>query len=251
MDQNKIGIFISSLRKEHNMTQQQLADAMGVSNKTISKWECGKGLPELSLIQPLCQLLEISVNELLAGEHIAEKELPERAEENIVKLMEETELLKSKKQCSLPGIIISLIILFLLVWLLLGSNMGWELHHLYFDTIALIVMAGIMIFYLIGTGLIKPFVCAFQYLMGKKYQKNDLMQAIYAVKLAGNTLLTVGGLVSCVSFMSIRPIGEINDLFLETMSTCMSIALNGILYGLIGYLVLLPVRLKLQSELED
>lgn len=50
MDQNKIGIFIASLRKEHNMTQQQLADAMGVSNKTISKWECGKGLPELSLI---------------------------------------------------------------------------------------------------------------------------------------------------------------------------------------------------------
>ena len=46
MDQEKIGVFISTLRKEHGMTQQQLADAIGVSNKTISKWECGKGMPE-------------------------------------------------------------------------------------------------------------------------------------------------------------------------------------------------------------
>ena len=46
MDQEKIGVFISTLRKEQGMTQQQLADAIGVSNKTISKWECGKGMPE-------------------------------------------------------------------------------------------------------------------------------------------------------------------------------------------------------------
>lgn len=50
MDQEKIGVFISTLRKEQGMTQQQLADAIGVSNKTISKWECGKGMPELALI---------------------------------------------------------------------------------------------------------------------------------------------------------------------------------------------------------
>lgn len=63
MDQEKIGVFISTLRKEQGMTQQQLADAIGVSNKTISKWECGKGMPELALIVPLatfCKLVLMS-----------------------------------------------------------------------------------------------------------------------------------------------------------------------------------------------
>ena len=60
MDQEKIGVFISTLRKEQGMTQQQLADAIGVSNKTISKWECGKGMPELALMVPLCNILQIS-----------------------------------------------------------------------------------------------------------------------------------------------------------------------------------------------
>jgi len=117
MDQKKIGLFIARLRKEHNMTQQQLADAMGVSNKTISKWECGKGLPELSSIQPLCQLLDININELISGERIAELELQEKADENIVKLIEETELLKNKKRYSLPGILVSFMFFFLFLWL--------------------------------------------------------------------------------------------------------------------------------------
>ena len=54
MDQIKIGKFIADTRKEKNMTQKQLADALSISDKTISKWECGKGLPEASLMLPLC-----------------------------------------------------------------------------------------------------------------------------------------------------------------------------------------------------
>lgn len=78
MDQEKIGVFISTLRKEQGMTQQQLADAIGVSNKTISKWECGKGMPELALIVPLCHILKISINEFLSGEHLLENGYTEK-----------------------------------------------------------------------------------------------------------------------------------------------------------------------------
>ena len=70
MDQKKIGIFIASLRKEKGYTQNQIAEMMGISEKTISKWECGNGLPEVSLMLPLCDLLGISVNELLLGERL-------------------------------------------------------------------------------------------------------------------------------------------------------------------------------------
>ena len=61
MDQIKIGKFIASCRKEKNMTQRQLADILEISDKTVSKWECGKGLPEVQFMLPLCNLLGLSL----------------------------------------------------------------------------------------------------------------------------------------------------------------------------------------------
>ena len=68
MDQRKIGRFIAEARKELGMTQRELAEALGVSNRTVSKWECGDGLPELANILPLCELLRVTADELLRGE---------------------------------------------------------------------------------------------------------------------------------------------------------------------------------------
>ena len=91
MEQEKIGEFIAAQRKEKGMTQKQLGDALKISDKTVSKWECGKGLPDISIIMPLCELLNISVNELLSGEHLTEDSYPEKAEENMMQLIQETE----------------------------------------------------------------------------------------------------------------------------------------------------------------
>ena len=68
MDQIKIGTFLKKLRKEKNMTQEQLAEQLGVTNRTISRWETGKGYPEATIMQALSELLGISVDELLSGE---------------------------------------------------------------------------------------------------------------------------------------------------------------------------------------
>ncbi len=73
MDQIKIGKFIACLRKEKGYTQRQLADMLDISDKTISKWETGNGLPDISLIMPLCEAFGISVNELLSGERIGDE----------------------------------------------------------------------------------------------------------------------------------------------------------------------------------
>lgn len=59
MEQKKIGEFIAAQRKEKQMTQKQLGEALGISDKAISKWECGKGLPDISIMMPLCELLEL------------------------------------------------------------------------------------------------------------------------------------------------------------------------------------------------
>lgn len=67
MDQLKIGRFIAAERKRQGLTQRQLAEQLSISDKTISKWECGKGLPEVSLMLPLCKALQIGVNDLPFG----------------------------------------------------------------------------------------------------------------------------------------------------------------------------------------
>ena len=72
MDQVKIGRFIAELRKEKSLTQRELAELMGVSDRTVSKWECGNGMPEMSMLMPLCQALQINVNELLSGERLSD-----------------------------------------------------------------------------------------------------------------------------------------------------------------------------------
>ena len=70
MNQEKIGKFIAECRKEKNLTQEQLAERLGVSNKPISRWENAKTMPDISLFEPLCNELDISFNELLTGEKI-------------------------------------------------------------------------------------------------------------------------------------------------------------------------------------
>jgi len=67
MNQHDIGLFIASKRREQSLTQEQLAEKIGVSNKTVSKWETGKTMPDYSVVELLCQVLNISVSELIAG----------------------------------------------------------------------------------------------------------------------------------------------------------------------------------------
>ena len=109
MNQIKIGKFIAQMRKEQNLTQRSLADELCISDKTISKWECGKGLPEISLMLPLCETLKISVNELLSGEKLEASEYKEKAEENIMKLINEKQ--ENKKRITISLIVMAITLL--------------------------------------------------------------------------------------------------------------------------------------------
>ena len=84
MNPIKIGQFIASLRKELKLTQLELGQKIGVTDRAVSKWENGRGLPDISLIEPLCQALNISINELLCGERIEIENITKKAEENII-----------------------------------------------------------------------------------------------------------------------------------------------------------------------
>ncbi len=104
MNQTKIGRFIATTRKEKNLTQRDIAEKLRISDKTVSKWETGKGLPEISLMMPLCEILGITVNELFYGEHLGEAQYKDKAEEIIMDLIKEKE--ESKKNIILSVITI-------------------------------------------------------------------------------------------------------------------------------------------------
>ena len=89
MDIVKTGRFIAEVRKERGLTQRELADALCISDKTVSKWETGRGLPEVSLMLPLCGVLGINVNDLLTGERVTPSDYQKKAEENMMDLMQE------------------------------------------------------------------------------------------------------------------------------------------------------------------
>ena len=85
MNQEKIGKFISECRKSKNLTQESLAEMLGVSNRTVSKWENGKCMPDYSILPILCENLDITINELLSGERLeVDKQYQKKLEENII-----------------------------------------------------------------------------------------------------------------------------------------------------------------------
>lgn len=88
MNQEKIGKFIANLRKEKNMTQQELADKLGVTDRAISHWENGRRLPDYSLLKDLCDILSISINELFSGERISKDDYKKKADENLMSALE-------------------------------------------------------------------------------------------------------------------------------------------------------------------
>lgn len=83
MDQQKIGGFIAALRKEKEWTQAQLGERLGVTNKTVSRWERGHYLPDISLMPALCEELGISLNELLSGERLNDDSFREAADQQL------------------------------------------------------------------------------------------------------------------------------------------------------------------------
>ena len=108
MNQTSIGSYIARKRKEQNLTQEQLAEKLGVSNKTISKWENGKCMPDYSIIEQLCKELSVTLSELMDGEDAAEDSVRVYDDEQILDLLRRTQELERQK-----GILYGLVLIVL------------------------------------------------------------------------------------------------------------------------------------------
>lgn len=84
MDQVKIGKFIAELRRRDGLTQEALGEKIGVTNKTISRWENGNYMPDIEMLQLLAQEFKVSINELLSGERLSDENFRQKADENVI-----------------------------------------------------------------------------------------------------------------------------------------------------------------------
>ena len=108
MDQEKIGKFIAKCRKDKKLTQSELAEKLGVTNKSISNWENGRNMPDLSLFKSLCESLDISINDLISGEKVSKDKYQEKLEENIITTIDYTNK-KVKEKNTLINIILIIV----------------------------------------------------------------------------------------------------------------------------------------------
>ena len=153
MNQVAIGNFIGKKRKELNLTQAQLAEKLGVSNKTVSKWENGKCMPDYGIIQPLCAELGISVSELMDGEEQPQDSIRAYDDSQILDLIKRTQALESQRT-TLGGVI--LIVLGIAICALSFSFGGSDVKD-FVSGVMLGISCGVMLagVYIVGSSLAK------------------------------------------------------------------------------------------------
>lgn len=120
MDQIKIGKFIAQRRKCVNLTQMQLAEKLNITDRAVSKWETGKSLPDSSLMLELCDILEITVNDLLSGEVVTMENYNKEMEEKLIEVLKEKEA-SDKHLLTLEWVVGGLSLLVLMVPVIIGA----------------------------------------------------------------------------------------------------------------------------------
>lgn len=144
MDSIKIGKFIAEKRKTKNLTQLQLAERLYVTDRAVSKWECGRSLPDSSIMLELCEVLGISVNELLTGEELKMETYNKQAEENLIQMIKEKE--ESDKRLLNLEIVLGITgTLFLLAMLFTGI-LGYQYLGLPLWAMILMMVVGFVVF---------------------------------------------------------------------------------------------------------
>lgn len=221
MDQVKIGRFIQSSRKQTNMTQKELADKLGVSDKLISKWETGNGMPDISLLNELCSVLNISVNELLSGEILPPEKYSEKAEENIMELLKNN---TNNKKAYIVQLIAGIVFFIAAVLLMAVTTYGADprLVSNYIDTPSLVIVVAFI------------FACI-------------LIAGAKTVKSVFSTIRKVALPVGAMT-MIFQSVGLFLTSTAETVFFGLAVAVIPMLYSLGIYVVALLVDIKLNKE---
>ena len=175
MDQIKIGRFIATCRKEQNLTQLQLAEKLSITDRAVSKWENGKTMPDSAIMLELCDVLNITVNDLLNGEKLSVEAYNKKTEEKLVEMIQEKEqsdrLLQSTRFWIILMDMLFTAVIMLMLWEVEFSPVG--LLVLYIVSLVVSIPVAILDVKIFRTaGYIQCKHCGHTYAPTKKQTKN-------------------------------------------------------------------------------
>lgn len=212
MDQVKIGKFLAETRKQRGMTQRELAEKIGISDKTVSKWECGNSMPDISYLESVCNSLDITVNELLSGEQLSEQNYSEKAEENIMALMKENEI---SKKGGVLQILLGIALGCLAVVLMTGIG-GVTLGY-FIDLPALVLLM---------------LLCVAGILISGKKSKSEIIGVLQKVLIPSGVLIAL--------FEVVIVLIKVDDI--STIGPNLAVCILTPLYALIVYLIVTLIK---------
>ena len=246
LNQEKTGKFMAEMRRQQNLTQKQLAEQVGVSDKTVSKWETGRSMPDNAIIMDVCLLLNISVNELLSGEKFSEEHYVGKAEENMLELVKETEYHKQKGKWTVFGTIFSFIMLVFACIFAILSAVGVKALSWYIDLPSIIIPLGITFFVLFASESLWDFFQGFAIVYGKKeYSDERIIEAWYAMKTVLVTIPIAGAFSFLVSLVAI-----IGFLFqTEVLGPNLAVAILSLFYCCVAEILLIPTAVRLRKKI--
>lgn len=221
MNQDKIGSFISELRKEKNLTQKELAERIGVSDKTISKWETGRGIPDIAYMEPLCTSLGITMNELISGEKLSEDAYSAKAEENIMTLMNEN---ATNKKSNIIATLIGAVLLIAAFALMMTAGYGYDMLHsilYYLDLPSFIILA------MMSCGCV---------LISGKRDRTGVLDVLRRVSIP------CGVIVFFITIVVIM--GNLSSP--ETLGPTLAVALLSVIYATMEYLVVVLIQARIK-----
>ncbi len=207
MDQIKIGEFIAQKRKEQELTQMQFAELVGVSNKTVSKWETGARLPDVAILPEVCIVLKITVNELLAGEEMSEyseTEYMKKTEDNVIGLMQEVNEIKETKRGGFLGILCSIPVMLCAVALTVAHWIGADNLIYFFNVPVIFYMAGFFVFILGVTGAFPKYIAGYGCLFtSKRHSEKEMDKIICTLEYVRKLTWIIGFFVVMINVMAI------------------------------------------------
>lgn len=218
----KIGKFIAQARNQMGLTQKELAEQIGVSDKTVSKWECGKSVPDISYLDSLCKALSINMNELISGQRLTETDYSSKAEENIMALMKENKRIKKSTVVkNICGVVLAVLALFLM---LASTPYAWtDLFIFYLDFPTIILLALLSV------------ACVL--LSGKKTYP-DVLGVLLKVSIPN------GVLVTAVTFVTV--LVQLSDV--SYLGLHLAVCALAIVYAVIEYIVVFCLFQHVRKE---
>ncbi|WP_022763068.1 helix-turn-helix domain-containing protein [Butyrivibrio sp. AD3002] len=242
LDQTKTGMFICDLRKEKGLTQKQLADEIGVSDKTVSKWENGRGMPDTSIMPDLCRVLEININELLSGEHLTTENYNGKAEDNMVQLIKDSENEKKREKGRVIGTVIGLILLVMFLYIIVIISGGVGQVIWFIDAPSLFAVLGIQLIGLAASGQFYNFFRGIKLTFAHKSVSSEELPALAqrsadAIGLGIKITILAGAISSLIGFVLTMQNLSVPEAIGPTLAVCVLTLFYACLIALFLYVI--------------